>query len=186
MTPVVLYGAATPDGARLCSGLLHALSKNGGALHVGGDRAGLSAPDGGCDFLVIESDRPMELNIPDGVIIFKSTLDHFANFTGPAIPEGFTAVVESCNAGALTLLRRSGATVITCGMASTDTMSLSSIAEQSGAVSLLREIRTLSGETVEARDIPVSYTPGLSEYGVLAACAVLLLAGRDPEHGYHL
>jgi hypothetical protein len=105
------------------------------------------------------------------------------SFSG-SLPSGCTAVTESDNRAALEWLHGSGADVITCGSAPTDTLSLSAHSDGAVSVSLMRSIITTDGERVEPLEITASFDEGKQLYAVMAACAVRLLSGENPSGGY--
>jgi hypothetical protein len=170
---VVLFGE--DDGLKIGGQLRSALSKNGGVVHI--YDGGLFSH--GCDrFLLYETVVPPVLETENGVIIFKNRLPDCSDFS---IPTSFTAVVGSENSAALRLLKNSGINTISCGMSACDTLSLSSIDEHSGAVSLQRTVKTVAGQELLPREIPVRLVEPLDEYAILAACAVVLLYSEETD-----
>ncbi len=71
------------------------------------------------------------------------------------VPPCKAAVALSDDAGAMERLKGAGCTVIACGTAETDTVSLSSIGERAAAVSLQRELTLPNGKKLEPCEIPV-------------------------------
>jgi len=170
MTAVIFYGKSV-DGA--AESIKNILCKNGGAIYCNKNR--LSIKTGNERYLIVESDHSIELDAPSGIIIFLNKI----SLHGPDIPNGFVAVTESSNHEALELLSKSETKTITCGMAAADTVTLSSVKEDSAVISLQRHIKTLTGKVLEPGDFPVKLFNKVAEYPLAAAAAVLLLSDFD-------
>ena len=113
-----------------------------------------------------------------------------ANFTAtrphPAAPAAKLAVTLSCDAKVMGMLRDTGCTVITCGTADDDTLSVSSVGEHKAALSLQRRLITLSGRKIEPCEIPIK-SKNTSNLRVFeAVTALLLLSDVPPEKGYEI
>ncbi|HHW46639.1 MAG TPA: hypothetical protein GXX17_07010 [Clostridiales bacterium] len=167
MTTVILYGNAQDS----VYDDINSLMSNYGITTFDGEK--LSQNNGGGDFLFIKRSEPLILDLPKGIIVFLNKIDKVFNLK---IPKGFTAITRSENSAALKVLKTIGINAITCGMASVDTLTLSSVLEDSVLVSLQREIQTLSGKTLEPAEFPIKVSKSYSEYGILAACGILLLS----------
>lgn len=113
-----------------------------------------------------------------------------ANFTATrphlAAPAAKLAVTLSCDAKVMGMLRDTGCTVVTCGTADDDTLSVSSVGEHKAAVSLQRRLITLSGRKIEPCEIPIK-SKNISNLRVFeAVTALLLLSDVPPEKGYEI
>lgn len=113
-----------------------------------------------------------------------------ANFTAArphlAAPAAKLAVTLSCDAKVMGMLRDTGCTVVTCGTADDDTLSVSSVGEHKAALSLQRRLITLSGRKIEPCEIPIK-SKNTSNLRVFeAATALLLLSDVPPEKGYEI
>ena len=113
-----------------------------------------------------------------------------ANFTSTrphlAAPAAKLAVTLSCDAKVMCMLRDTGCTVVTCGTADDDTLSVSSVGEHKAAVSLQRRLITLSGRKIEPCEIPIK-SKNTSNLRVFeAVTALLLLSDVPPEKGYEI
>ena len=113
-----------------------------------------------------------------------------ANFTATrphlAAPAAKLAVTLSCDAKVMCMLRDTGCTVVTCGTADDDTLSVSSVGEHKAALSLQRRLITLSGRKIEPCEIPIK-SKNISNLRIFeAATALLLLADVPPEKGYEI
>ena len=113
-----------------------------------------------------------------------------ANFTATrphlAAPAAKLAVTLSCDAKVMCMLRDTGCTVVTCGTADDDTLSVSSVGEHKAAVSLQRRLITLSGRKIEPCEIPIK-SKNISNLRVFEAVTALLLLSDVPsEKGYEI
>ena len=118
---------------------------------------------------------------------FTATRPHLA---APAdlstAPAAKLAVTLSCDAKVMGMLRDTGCTVVTCGTADDDTLSVSSVGEHKAAVSLQRRLITLSGRKIEPCEIPIK-SKNISNLRVFeAVTALLLLSDVPPEKGYEI
>ena len=101
-------------------------------------------------------------------------------------PSAKYAVTLSCDGKVMRMLRDTGCTVVTCGTADDDTLSVSSVGEHKAAVSLQRRLVTLSGRKIEPCEIPIK-SKNISSLRIFeAATALLLLADVPPEKGYEI
>ena len=113
-----------------------------------------------------------------------------ANFTATrphlAAPAAKHAVTLSCDAKVMCMLRDTGCTVVTCGTADDDTLSVSSVGEHKAAVSLQRRLITLSGRKIEPCEIPIKSKNISTLRGFEAVTALLRLSDVPPEKGYEI
>ena len=72
---------------------------------------------------------------------------------------------------------------VSCGLGSSDALTLSSIREGRAMLSLSRELTTLSGEILEPQDIPVtlSAAPAPEPEALAAAAGAMLILGAGTE-----
>lgn len=130
-----------------------------------------------CRFLLVQKDRPPRWRTNAGICVLPPDTGVFSHWQ---VPTGFVAVAPSDAPAALRMLERQGTPTVTCGMSAADTVTLSSIHESRAVVCLQRTLSTLSGGKVEPGDFPVGLAAPVSPYGLMAAMAILLLAGEDP------
>lgn len=111
---------------------------------------------------------------------------HAATAAEDVSPSAKYAVTLSCDGKVMRMLRDTGCTVVTCGTADDDTLSVSSVGEHKAAVSLQRRLVTLSGRKIEPCEIPIK-SKNISSLRIFeAATALLLLADVPPEKGYEI
>lgn len=114
------------------------------------------------------------------------SVKHAATAAEDASPSAKYAVTLSCDGKVMRMLRNTGCTVVTCGTADDDTLSVSSVGEHKAAVSLQRRLVTLSGQKIEPCEIPIK-SKNISSLRIFeAATALLLLADVPPEKGYEI
>lgn len=94
-----------------------------------------------------------------------------------ACPPGTVGVLQAEHHAAARLLGRLGVPAVSCGMASTDTLTFSSLAGESAVVCLQRGIPSLGGAVVEPGEALLARTHPVSDYALMCAVAALLLTG---------
>lgn len=171
MTAILFCGPAQAAAGRDIGRVLAAC---GGVCRYTGDR--LILPED-CRFLFLSGDRQLELRADSGICILAPEQRMPVKWQ---VPPGFVAVAHSADRTALRLLERQGAPAVACGMSAADTVTLSSIREGGAVVTLQRSLCDLSGRWLEPGDYPVKLAFPISDYGLLAGLAALLLAGVDP------
>ncbi len=171
MTAILFCG---PADAAVCGEIERVLSGCGGVCRCTGDELIVPAD---CRFLLTGAGRSPRLRTHGGVCVFAEVQGPFARWR---VPPGFVAVAHSADRSALRLLEKQGTPAVTCGMSAADTITLSSFQDDGAVVSLQRGMVDLQGERIEPGDYPVRLAAPISNYGLMAALSVLLLAGGDP------
>lgn len=128
---------------------------------------------------VFECEQIERFDWKNAVLIFKSR-QRCGSYHKLKLSGNFISIVEEGNERALKMLKGSCAPTLICGMSSKDTLTLSSVSDNSAVVSLQREICDLNGNIIEPCEIQISHDEPFSKFELLAACAVLLLAGKIP------
>ncbi|HEX3025647.1 MAG TPA: hypothetical protein VHR42_00230 [Clostridia bacterium] len=187
MNTVLLYGSE--KNARTGIALFAAIRAVGcSALHVTPKSISMIPPGNRApDFLILEFTEIPELIVGNGLVLFEQESGLSLFQKQPEIPVGFTAVVDPDNADAIEMLQRNSMQTVTCGMSQKDTVTFSSLDSDRAVVSLQRELRSLSGTTIEPREFPVGFSKQPGEYQLLASAAVLLLSDIPiPDDGFML
>ncbi|MEG2336056.1 hypothetical protein [Chryseobacterium sp.] len=96
--------------------------------------------------------------------------------TQPIFPMSGIVIASSDDETQRKLLAKSKIPVITCGLSSKDTITFSSKEEECGVISLMREVRSVFGNTIEPMEIPVSFPKHTEPFMVLAYTASLILS----------
>ncbi len=144
---------------------------------------GITSGNGHHCFLLEEGETWPDSYRERGILLLKNS---FSSGKGTIPRKGWTAVLRSDHTAAIQALQGTGIPAVTCGSASRDSLSLSSWDFPQGAVSLLRGMASLEGETLEPGEIPVVMEgPCLREWMPLL-CGVLLLCGVPYTRGYRL
>ncbi len=101
--------------------------------------------------------------------------------SGARLPEKLSvfAVVADADEG-FDISCLKGVAVITCGMGSRNTVSVTSKTTERITISLNRGIHTMNG-LCEPLELPLPLAEGTSDFGYMAAFAALLLCGRWEE-----
>lgn len=130
-----------------------------------------------CEFLLCDCDRLEKCDLSDAILIFKARQKKHWN-RQLSVSQRVVSIVNEGNEKALHMLKNSLVPTLTCGMSPKDTLTLSSISESSAVVSLQREIKDLSNKVIEPCEIKINIEDRFSDYELLSACAILLLAGK--------
>lgn len=154
--------------------LCRILSGFGGVLGFYNDCVIESAENN--EFLLFECEYIERIDRANVILVFKSK-QHCRRLR-LKLSEHAISIVGEENERALQMLNGSTAPVLTCGMSSKDTLTLSSVSENNAVVSLQREIRDFNGNIIEPCEIQIIHDEPFSKFELLAACAVLLLAGK--------
>lgn len=68
---------------------------------------------------------------------------------------------------------------VTCGLGTSDTLTLSSFTVDSAVISLQRQLTAFDGTPVEPFELPVSFSGKLEPFELLAAAAIFCLMGKQ-------
>ena len=79
------------------------------------------------------------------------------------------------------ILRQSGCGALCCGMSLADSLTLSSLREDSAVISLQRELEDIGGNILEPCDLPVTLSSQYNTGDILLASACALLCGAAPK-----
>ncbi len=152
----------------------------GGTISFDGERIEQDAEDPA--FMVLNVNALTEIRC-SGLLIFGEALCQVS----PKLKIGEAKVIfDGGNAGAVRLLSETGKPVIGCSLSGRDTVSFSSMTENSGLVSIQRTLTTLGGQIIEPSEICVRYHQGGISFPILASCCALLLCDIPYEDGYIL
>ncbi|MCL2035204.1 MAG: hypothetical protein FWG94_10820 [Oscillospiraceae bacterium] len=100
------------------------------------------------------------------------------------IPAGFettggqVAIVDSGNNDAMKLVSSTKMPAVTCGLSPCDTLTLSSLSEDSAVIGLQRCITCFDGAVIEPQEIPVSLCAQVDSFTLLSAAAIFILTGN--------
>ncbi len=88
------------------------------------------------------------------------------------------AVVDAGRENAVRLAAKTRLDAITCGLSPRDTITLSSLKEDSAVICLQRGVACFDGAVAEPQEIPVSLCPGADSFALMSAAAVYILSGN--------
>ncbi|WRS28831.1 hypothetical protein U6B65_06820 [Oscillospiraceae bacterium MB08-C2-2] len=112
--------------------------------------------------------------VPEALLIIYKNI---CTIKKEKIPSQALAVVDSTNRELVHFVSKTKLPAITCGMASMDTITLSSITEESAVINLQRTITCLDGQLVEPQEIPIKLHSAAGKYAIMAAAAALIASG---------
>ena len=179
MTNIILLGDLN-DGS-ISNALVPALERYGGVKYV--SQACIYENTASPGFFLCDCERMPELKFESGIIIFKNSVTEQNNIY---IPDNFINIMETKNERAAAMLQSINATALTCGCGPKDTLSIAGLENSSAALSLQRNLRTLSGDIIEPRDFNVKFSVKRSPHQILSVCAALLASGVDSSQGYSI
>ncbi len=132
----------------------------------------------GNGFTVISEYKKSDVRIKNGVALF---IDDTDRFDGQIFSDGIIGICEDTNIKALNIFEKSGIPVISCGMNGKNTVTVSSIDNNSALVTVQRNITDCFGGTVYTGEFIIKLSKKYSHFGVMASTAVLLLHGITPD-----
>lgn len=158
---------------KFLNALQNILNKNFGAVHCIGRC--LDARCGHADIIISDA-RSFDLVYADTAIIIFRGGDGFT----PEIETGgrTVAVVDSGSKAALLAVSKTGLPAITCGLAQCDTITLSSINEDSAVINIQRSITCFDGTIAEPQEIPVSLCSSIDSFALMCAALLFILSGN--------
>ncbi|NCC87476.1 MAG: hypothetical protein EOM05_06360 [Clostridia bacterium] len=170
MFKIVIYGECNKNliGLKLCRTLSH----YGGVLYFcGGDISEVSV--GTPCFIVYETECINSLQVEDAVIIFNNS----KNENCPKITSScnISCIVNSQDSQALSNLLPISLPAIVYGMSAKDSITISSINENSAVISVQRELVLQSGKILEPCEFKVLNIESLDKDDILTICSVLIL-----------
>lgn len=131
------------------------------------------APCAQPDILLAESDVPLECG-GETLYVLGTALKTDPGFIpGPRA----VAVIHSQNAQALAFAAEHHLKTLTCGLSSRDTLTLSSLTEESAVVCLQRTITIIGGGVIEPSEFPMKLQGPVERRDLLTLAAVMMLCG---------
>ena len=128
-------------------------------------------------FTVVNHHKLSDIATKKGIIIVTDSID---NLKSQHLPEGVVGICSEDNLNARKFFKANNTPVITCGRGSKNTLTVSSISEESMLLSLQRNIEDIKGRQIEPCEIKVNILKNEDIFSVLAATAVLLMYSITP------
>ena len=116
------------------------------------------------------------LSIEDKVFVEKNL-----RFLEQKFPIGILGVCEENNRTALETFKKSKNAVITCGINNKNTITLSSITDNTLLATLQRSIYDVNGNVLEPCEFKINLTEAFSPFAIMSSVAVLLYNGIIPQ-----
>lgn len=129
-------------------------------------------------FTFISAHKKTELKLNKGIAVF---CDNTERFNGQTFPLGLIGICEENNINALEQFQKSNIAIISCGMNSKNTITLSSLGEYTILVSLQRSITDIKGNIVYPTDFKINLTKHYSPFAIMVSVAILLFYGITPK-----
>lgn len=127
---------------------------------------------------IISEYKKTDIKIDKGIAVF---LDDTDRFDGQILPKGIIGICEDCNQKALNIFFKNCIPVISCGMNSKNTITLSSINSENLLASLQRTVTDIKGNDIEPEEFKITLKRKYHPYSVMASVAILLLCGVIPK-----
>lgn len=134
----------------------------------------LEAPAGPAELCIADAYAVKRRIGGDAVLLLRDAWDIPA---GLCVQDRCIAVVDSGNDRLMRLVSGTGLPAITCGLSPRDTLTLSSIAEDSAVINLQRSVTCFGGAQVEPQEIPVQLTKSIGNFALMALACVCILRG---------
>lgn len=129
-------------------------------------------------FTIISEYKKTELKLKKGIAVFCDNTERFA---GQTFPQGIIGICEDTNTKALELFHKSRIPVISCGMSGKNTITLSSLGDDTLLATLQRSFTDNLGFEIEPAEFKIKLNKSYSSFSVMASVAVLLLNGIVPK-----
>ena len=128
-------------------------------------------------FTIISAYKKTNINLTHGIAVFTENSERFVS---QELPIGIIGVCEDKNKTALEIFKKNGIAVITCGVNSKNSITVSSINCNSLLTTLQRTVTDNKGRKIEAGEYKIKLNKEYSHFSVMASVAVLLLNGILP------
>lgn len=129
-------------------------------------------------FTVVSEYKKTDLKLKDGIAVI---LDNSKRFDTQIFHQGIIGICEDINHKAFELFQKSNIPVISCGMNSKSTITLSSINDDTALVSLQRIISDMNGKEIEPFEFTIKLNKKYNPFSVIASAVILLMYGIIPE-----
>ena len=128
-------------------------------------------------FTILSIYKKSKIKLSKGIAVF---LDRGKRFEGQSLPLGVIAICEDENRTALEIAKQNHIAVISCGLSSKNSVTLSSMGNDQLFTSLQRSIQKPNGEFVEPCEIKIKLSKSYLPFSVMASTAILLLMNITP------
>lgn len=129
-------------------------------------------------FTVVSEYKNIDLKLNKGIAVICDRTDRFDR---QALPSGIIGICEDTNQSALSLFFKNKIPVISCGMGGKNTITISSLEENTLFATLQRSITDMHGSIIEPAEFKIKLNKCYSPFAVMASVAILLLHGITPK-----
>ena len=119
-----------------------------------------------------------KLNIKGGIAVFCDDTEKFMLQT---LPKDIIGICEEGNKTALSVFKKNEVSVISCGMNSKNTITLSSLDNNQLFAALQRSVTDNSGVYIDPAEFKIKLNSKYEPFSVMAGVAVLLLNSIKPD-----
>ena len=129
------------------------------------------------NFTIISTYKKTDINLKKGIAVF---IDNTSRFENQEFPIGIIGICEDKNTIALKEFQKNHIAVISCGMNLKNTITLSSINDDSLFATLQRTVTDYKGKSIDPSEFKIKLKKEYSPFAVMASLAILLLNGILP------
>ncbi|MBR6533796.1 MAG: hypothetical protein IKT44_05145 [Clostridia bacterium] len=129
-------------------------------------------------FNIVSFYKKADVSIEKGVAVF---LDKNLRFKDQKLPIGIVGICEENDKTALEIFKKSHNSVITCGINNKNTVTLSSISQDTLFATLQRSVYDINGNLLEPCELKIKLTENFSPFSVICSVIILLYHGIIPE-----
>ena len=128
-------------------------------------------------FTIVSIYKKTEISLNKGIAVF---LEKSIRFKEQKFPIGIIGVCEEDNKSAFETFKKNKNAVITCGINNKNTITLSSISENTLLATLQRSIYDINGNLLEPCEFKIRLTEKFSPFSVISSVIILLYHGIVP------
>ncbi len=134
--------------------------------------------ENGGKFTIISIYKKTEISLNKGIAVF---VEKSIRFKDQKFPIGIIGVCEENNKTALETFKKNRNAVITCGINNKNTITLSSISEDTLFATLQRSVYDINGNLIEPCELKIKLTENFSPFSVICSVIILLYHGIIPK-----
>lgn len=134
--------------------------------------------ENGGKFTIISIYKKTEISLDKGIAVF---VEKNIRFKEQKLPIGIVGICEENDKTALEIFKKSHNAVITCGINNKNTVTLSSISEDTLFATLQRSVYDINGNLLEPCELKIKLTENFSPFSVICSVIILLYHGIIPE-----
>lgn len=138
------------------------------------DRAVFS---GNSPITIISVYKKTDLKLNKGIAVMLDNTDKFAN---QDLPYGIIGICEDTNINALEIFSKNNISVISCGMNSKNTLTLSSLNNENLFITLQRTITDIFKKEIDPSEFKIKLKKAYQPFSIMASIAIMLLCGVEP------